>query len=292
MSPRRPETIPEAEPTAGAHIPAAVVAEEVVDLHEYGLSLSVDIDHEDEEDLMWVVQEAFHAPLPSSWTEYMDQSGRAYYVKEGSSSSTWEHPMDSVYRELLELIKKVRAGEIPNATEVQRENVIDEHLKDTVRRAKRELQGWSGPYPSDMGDYFHNEGTGFSTWVSPVADWEQELKIRHAVLFRCLLPERAVRVGIIPAGGATAGAPGSDIVAESCKGRELLQTLRLQLADLPRVRHDGDVPQTPSSARSFQTAKSVASSRSGRSAKWQDAEWSQRSHRKEKRGSTKERLQH
>mmetsp|Transcript_9236 Transcript_9236/g.16633 ORF Transcript_9236/g.16633 Transcript_9236/m.16633 type:complete len:286 (-) Transcript_9236:149-1006(-) len=276
MSPRRPDTIPEAGPAIGAVEPAAIVAEAVVDIHEYGLSLNVDIDNDEEEDLGWVVQEAFHAPLPCCWTEYMDPSGRAYYVKEGANVSTWAHPMDAVYRDVLELVKKVRSGVFPNSTETQRESVIKSHLQDVVSRAKEELQGWSGPYPSDLGDYFHNERTGLSTWINPMLDWEQELKIRHAILFRCLLPERAIRSAKQPA--VTPGMPGSDFVAETTKSKELLQSLRLQLGDIPRIRNDGDVPQTPCSVRSYHTAKSAASSRSGRTLQETD-----RKERKERR---------
>mmetsp|Transcript_43103 Transcript_43103/g.99269 ORF Transcript_43103/g.99269 Transcript_43103/m.99269 type:complete len:286 (+) Transcript_43103:90-947(+) len=281
MSPRRPDTIPEAEPDVGAVNPSAIVAEAVVDIHEYGLSLNVDIDNDDEEDLGWVVQEAFHAPLPCCWTEYMDPSGRAYYVKDGTNVSTWAHPMDEVYRDVLELVKKVRSGAIPNSTETQRESVIKSHLQDIVARAKEDLQGWSGPYPSDLGDYFHNERSGFSSWINPVADWEQELKIRHAILFRCLLPERAMRSAQQPA--LSAGMSGSDVVVETTKSKELLQSLRLQLGDIPRIRNDGDVPQTPLSVRSYHTAKSAASSRSGRTL--QDSDRKERKQRRERTAS-------
>ena len=52
--------------------------------------MSLGVDLEEDEHLMSLVQEAFEAPLPSSWTEYMDESNRAYYVKE---SSLYVHDM-------------------------------------------------------------------------------------------------------------------------------------------------------------------------------------------------------
>jgi len=246
--------------TDAAGCPSTVLAEQIVDLQEYGLSLGVDIDAEEDEDLSWAVQEAFNAPLPGSWTEYMDSAGRAYYIKEGSSQSTWEHPMDCIYRELFELVRRVRAGELPNATEVQREEIVREHLKCLYQRAKTELRGWSGPYSSDQGEYYYNTDTASSSWASPVAEWEQEFAIRHAVLYRCLLPEQFARRAA--AGGSSpGGAGGADDVGGG--GRELLQAFRLQLADLRRELPGGDVPQTPSTTRTFHTAKSVCSSRSG-----------------------------
>eukprot|EP00434_Breviolum_minutum_P020681 symbB.v1.2.018235.t1/scaffold1444.1/size126574/4 len=69
------------------------------DLLQYSQTLGVDL--QQHADLLWVVQEAFNAPLPLSWTEYTDDEGRVYFFNQSSSQSTWEHPMDSVYRELL-----------------------------------------------------------------------------------------------------------------------------------------------------------------------------------------------
>ncbi|CAJ1343625.1 unnamed protein product, partial [Effrenium voratum] len=69
------------------------------DLLQYSQTLGVDLERHS--DLMWVVEQAFNAPLPMSWTEYTDDEGRVYFFNQSSSQSTWEHPMDSVYRELL-----------------------------------------------------------------------------------------------------------------------------------------------------------------------------------------------
>jgi len=229
---------------------AGVVAEQYGDLHEYGLSLGVDLDADGDEDLAWAVQQAFNAPLPGSWTEYMDDTGRAYYIKDGSMASTWEHPMDAVYRELLELIKRQRSTPTPEA---QREEVVKQHLKQVHQRAKADLEAWSGPYASEQGDYYYNDTLKLSTWDSPVSWWEQELSLRHRVLARYLLPEQATR-------GGSGGGRGDS--------QHMLQALRLQLGNLqsssagPAASSDF-VPE-PSTARSFHTARSQGSSRSGR----------------------------
>lgn len=237
-------------------MPAAIV-EEYGDLHEYGLSLGVDLDAEGEEDLVWVVQQAFNAPLPSRWTEYVDDTGRAYYIKDGSTESTWEHPMDSVYRELLDLIKNVRQRR-PAALEAQRRDLVRQHLQQVHQRAKADLEGWSGPYSSEQGDYYYSESLKLSTWDHPVAEWERELALRHAVLARYLIPEHAA---------AAAASPGG--VSEACESsHNLLQALRLQLGNLHRadgmVLNGGDAVPEPSTARSYHTARSQGSSRSGR----------------------------
>ena len=40
------------------------------------------MDLQQHSDLLWVVQEAFNAPLPLSWTEYTDDEGRVYFFNQ------------------------------------------------------------------------------------------------------------------------------------------------------------------------------------------------------------------
>mmetsp|Transcript_28087 Transcript_28087/g.49879 ORF Transcript_28087/g.49879 Transcript_28087/m.49879 type:complete len:298 (-) Transcript_28087:6-899(-) len=208
-------------------------------LHEYGLSLGVDL--EESEDCLEIVQEAWNAPLPASWTEYMDESGRAYYVKEGASSSTWEHPADQIYRTLIDLIRKARMECF-----ARRQEIVQDHLRDRYEAAKLDLAGWSGPYVSDQGEYYYNDSRKVSAWNSPVAEWESELATHHAVLTRYLLLEQAAPSG-----------------SEASQTRpDMLQVLRLELGNLRKDM--GDVPE-PSTCRSYHTARSGTSSRSGRS---------------------------
>lgn len=234
--------------------------EQAADLCEYGRSLGVDVDCD--EDLAAVVQEAFHAPLPKSWTEYTDDTGRVYYYNEASNQSAWEHPMDAVYRELLSLINKIRA-EQPPISEASRISLIHEHLQEVHQRALGALSWWSGPYSSEQGDYYYNETLKASTWECPVTEWENEISIRHAVLSRCLVPGRR--------GGAFGSALGNINEGSTGHGgapRDILSILKLPL-NLVRREHPGDTPETPSTTRSFHTARSACSTtrskRSGRS---------------------------
>eukprot|EP00435_Cladocopium_sp_Y103_P011799 s15_g3.t1 len=50
------------------------------DLLQYSQTLGVDL--QQHSDLLWVVQEAFNAPLPLSWTEYTDDEGRVYFFNQ------------------------------------------------------------------------------------------------------------------------------------------------------------------------------------------------------------------
>lgn len=223
---------------------------DVADLYEYCLSLGVDADQD--EDLLWVVHEAFNAPLPGNVAEYTNEEGRVYYFNEVTGQSSWEHPLDQVYREVLSLVKQVRT-EAPRAPEEQREAIVKDHLQQVHKRARIGLDGWSGPYASEQGDYYHNEVLQVSSWESPIEVWERELEIRHGVLCRCMLAEKLSRQA--SKGGSSGTSAGGSSMAN------LLPSLRLPLDLLKRDSTPSHgVPQTPSTARSFHTARSSARS--------------------------------
>lgn len=215
----------------------------------YAQSLGVDLETEPE--LRWVVQEAFNAPLPAAWSEHTDDAERVYFFHEVTSQSTWEHPMDSVYRDLLGFVKQVTSEAHPLA-EGERLNLIQEHLRQVHERALDQLEGWSGPYASDSGEYYYNESLKVSTWESPLAEKEVELSIRHAVLCRCLLPDCS---GLLGADGQPS------TFGQVLSGPDLLRSLQLPLG-LIRRDDSGEQPPATPSARSFHTARSACSTRS------------------------------
>jgi len=155
------------------------------DLTEYGKSLGADVD---DPVLAWVVREAFHAPLPASWVEFVDDEGRVYFFNYTSNECTWNHPLDEVYRELIAFVVRVRRSKPPPDQE-RLHTLIGEHLRQVYDRASVQLANWSGPYRSEDGEcYYFNETSQQSTWISPMEEWEHELGIRQEVLNRCLLP--------------------------------------------------------------------------------------------------------
>eukprot|EP00933_Yihiella_yeosuensis_P077432 TRINITY_DN8787_c0_g2_i1.p1 TRINITY_DN8787_c0_g2~~TRINITY_DN8787_c0_g2_i1.p1 ORF type:complete len:408 (-),score=71.27 TRINITY_DN8787_c0_g2_i1:233-1456(-) len=210
------------------------------DLIEYSKTLGANLQ---DPDMSWVVREAFDAPLPSSWSEHIDATERIYFFNQVTEESTWIHPMDDVYRELIGLIYAARS-EKPESSIDRRAELVRNHLLEVHQRALAQLEGWTGPYMSETGQYYHNEGLNVSTWISPIEVWECELLIRHSVLQRCLLPS------------FSAGDP-KDILKPSSD----VDVPRLVLpVGLARREDDGQ-----SSARSFYTARE--SSRSACSAR-------------------------
>jgi len=224
-------------------------AEEAADLREYGQGLGVDV--EDDADISWIVQEAFNAPLPASWSEHIDDEGRLYFFREASGESSWEHPMDAVYRELVDIVKEVRRGDV-RSDESDRARLVHGHLRQVHQRALDALEGWSGPYSSSEGEYYYNAALKVSVWESPLAEWSHELVLRHSVLCRCLLPDRTV----VGADGTVERIPPAG--APQVSGAELLLALQLPL-ELVRRADPDDQPRTPSTSREYFTARSGCS---------------------------------
>merc|ERR1719440_1785745 len=71
----------------------------VVEMLEYVKGL--DIDPIKESDMLWIAEEAFNAPLPPFWTEHQDDQGRVYFHSSFTGESTWRHPMDDLFREIV-----------------------------------------------------------------------------------------------------------------------------------------------------------------------------------------------
>eukprot|EP00929_Paragymnodinium_shiwhaense_P121678 TRINITY_DN9400_c0_g1_i5.p1 TRINITY_DN9400_c0_g1~~TRINITY_DN9400_c0_g1_i5.p1 ORF type:complete len:306 (+),score=55.54 TRINITY_DN9400_c0_g1_i5:96-1013(+) len=242
------------------------------DLYEYARTLGVE--PADNDDLLWVVEEAFNAPLPSSWAEFADESGRVYYFHDATSKTTWEHPMDEVFRELIGLVKRIRSDPT-SASETQRLAIVRNHLQQVHQIALRELQVWSGPYASEQGDYYYNDELKASAWECPVIEWQSELTTRHTVLTRCLLSEVEfpAEPGSQDALGGSSGHSGR---------QDLMDSLKLPLGLVRRESHRGEVPDTPSTSRTFYTARSACSSRSRHSAKSDRAKRKEKKERKER----------
>lgn len=208
------------------------------DFKEFAKSLGLD---EEDGDLLWVAKEAFEAPLPSGWSEHLDPEGRVYFFSQVTQQSSWSHPMDDVFRELIQLIKSVRRLDPPEASVME---AVQSHLQSTHDRATAALEGWSGPYMAEDGEYFCNFQQGVSTWHNPVQEWQTELAVRQQVLHRCLLHGAKASNGI---SSSDAGSEKSDV----------LPALPLHLAR-PSIDKEA-TPPSPSSARSYATCISARS---------------------------------
>ncbi|XP_046749249.1 centrosomal protein of 164 kDa-like isoform X2 [Diprion similis] len=92
--------------------------EEVVD---YATRLG--IDPEAEPHLLGLAKDGLMAALPKGWSPcFHEATGAWYYYQASTGTTTWEHPLDSVYKELVE-----------NARKGNRQPSIDEDSKATTK---------------------------------------------------------------------------------------------------------------------------------------------------------------
>ncbi|XP_077106000.1 centrosomal protein of 164 kDa isoform X7 [Ranitomeya variabilis] len=69
------------------------------EIQEYARMIGIDPDAEAE--LMWLAREGIVAPLPPDWKPCQDVTGDIYYFNFATGQSTWDHPIDEHYRELV-----------------------------------------------------------------------------------------------------------------------------------------------------------------------------------------------
>jgi hypothetical protein len=77
----------------------------VADLHDFAEFM--DVDATKEPYLLPIVAEAMNAGLPEGWIEVEDDNtGNFYYCNTATEATTWEHPLDQYYKNLLFVERK------------------------------------------------------------------------------------------------------------------------------------------------------------------------------------------
>lgn len=86
-------------------------------------AIYIGIDPPSEAFLLWIAEDGIQASLPSHYTQHSDDKGEVYYYNSESKESSWEHPMDDHYRQLVIYWRDAYArGERPRES---RKNVHD-----------------------------------------------------------------------------------------------------------------------------------------------------------------------
>ncbi|NWR75257.1 CE164 protein, partial [Centropus unirufus] len=62
---------------------------------------AIGIDPEKEPELIWLAREGVVAPLPLEWRPCQDVTGEIYYFNFATGQSSWDHPCDDHYKELV-----------------------------------------------------------------------------------------------------------------------------------------------------------------------------------------------
>mmetsp|Transcript_136869 Transcript_136869/g.355250 ORF Transcript_136869/g.355250 Transcript_136869/m.355250 type:complete len:1369 (-) Transcript_136869:35-4141(-) len=129
----------------------------VVEMLEYVKGL--DIDPIKESDMLWIAEEAFNAALPPGWSEHQDEEGRVYFHNNATGDSVWRHPMDDLFREIVEYQRNV----IRNGGFHQIEDEIAE-LEENIRR---DLADWMELFDEHGEKFFYNRRTDDSRFDDP-----------------------------------------------------------------------------------------------------------------------------
>ncbi|NXN94372.1 CE164 protein, partial [Rhinopomastus cyanomelas] len=62
---------------------------------------TIGIDPEKEPELLWLAREGIAAQLPAGWMACQDKDGDIYFFNFTDGQSSWEHPCDDQYRQLV-----------------------------------------------------------------------------------------------------------------------------------------------------------------------------------------------
>eukprot|EP00054_Salpingoeca_dolichothecata_P013412 m.74835 g.74835 ORF g.74835 m.74835 type:complete len:145 (+) comp20463_c1_seq4:105-539(+) len=77
-------------------------------MFEYAAVL--DLDPNKDSSHFWIAREGLKARLPPGWKVFEDsQTGDIYYFNMDTGESSWEHPSDAIFKDLLEEERKIVA---------------------------------------------------------------------------------------------------------------------------------------------------------------------------------------
>lgn len=139
-----------------------------IEMLQYIKGLGIDPIHESE--LLWIAEEAYNAKLPPSWGEHQDDRGRIYFHNSATGISAWQHPMDDLYREVVDYQRKVQA--LCGFWD------LDRHIEELEAHTRAELSEWSELFDEHGEKFFFNANTKASRFDDP------RLTVYHALSSR------------------------------------------------------------------------------------------------------------
>lgn len=97
----------------------------------------IGIDPTKEPELMWLAREGIVAPLPMEWKPCQDITGDIYYFNFANGQSTWDHPCDEHYRNLViqERGKLSTLGAVKKKDKKKKKEKKDKKDKETCKKS-------------------------------------------------------------------------------------------------------------------------------------------------------------
>ncbi|XP_069803749.1 centrosomal protein of 164 kDa isoform X2 [Dendropsophus ebraccatus] len=106
------------------------------EIQEYARMIGIDPDAEPE--MMWLAREGIVAPLPPDWKPCQDVTGDIYYFNFATGQSTWDHPIDEHYRDLV----------IQERSKMQAQGGIKKREKKKKKEKKKDKKPKELPKPA------------------------------------------------------------------------------------------------------------------------------------------------
>merc|ERR1719440_2298199 len=129
----------------------------VIEMLEYVKGL--DIDPVKESDMLWIAEEAFNAPLPPNWSEHFDDQGRVYFHNGATGESAWQHPMDDMFRQVVEYYRRVcREGGFW---------YVEDEIAELEENIREGLSDWMELFDELGEKFYYNRSTAESTFDDP-----------------------------------------------------------------------------------------------------------------------------
>ena len=88
--------------------------EDAGSVEEFALYLGIDPEREPQ--LMWIAEQCRVAPLPMGWAEYMTVEGDSYFHNASRQETVWHHPLDIVFKQLVEVRRQSGKAYRPGQT--------------------------------------------------------------------------------------------------------------------------------------------------------------------------------
>eukprot|EP00913_Durusdinium_trenchii_P002380 g2197.t2 len=203
----------------------------VVEMLEYVKSLNIDPIRE--ADMLWIAEDAFNAPLPPGWTEHQDEQCRVYFHNGSTGESTWKHPIDDLFREIVDYQRRV--------VEVGGFWQIEDEIAEQEENIRKDLADWMELFSEDGEKFFYNKHTEESRFDDPrMAVYHRRIKMvarmkeRFPILARQPRPEEPTE--------AEKDLLRSCVLKIQTWGRVLLAKKRLQVAREQAIVQKGPQP--------------------------------------------------
>eukprot|EP00892_Ulva_mutabilis_P005554 jgi/Ulvmu1/3370/UM156_0027.1 len=102
----------------------------LAEVTEYAEWLGMDLELEKE--LLWIARQGLTAKLPPEWKPCQNEDGQLYYFNFDTGNSVWEHPCDTVSKQLYKQEKAARAVQRVNAMHEDSPSAIMAHHAPTL----------------------------------------------------------------------------------------------------------------------------------------------------------------